>query len=146
MIVVGAASNVFAVALAAVPARITSSRRQLADWLSSAGVTPCQAHDILLAVSEAVTNAIEHGSRRDAGKLVTVRASVCDETVTATVSDSGRWIHPAPHAASLTQRGRGLIIIRAVANSVEIARTAFGTQITMQFDVPERVEHAANQN
>ncbi len=146
MIVVGTASNAFAIVLAAVPARITSSRHQLADWLSSAGVAPPQTHDILLAVSEAVTNAIEHGSRCDAGKLVSIRASVCDETLTATVSDSGRWIPPPPLAASPKQSRRGLIIIRAVANSVEIARTAFGTQITMQFDVPELLEHAAHQN
>jgi anti-sigma regulatory factor (Ser/Thr protein kinase) len=81
-------------------------------------------HDILLAVSEAVTNVIEHGSGCDASKLVSVQASVHNQAVTATVSDSGRWIDSPPRPDSPTQRGRGLILINGLANNVDIARTA----------------------
>jgi anti-sigma regulatory factor (Ser/Thr protein kinase) len=125
----------FGVVLAAVPAHITLARHQLTRWLGDIGVSAPRSHDIVLAVNEAVTNAIEHGSSCDASKVVSVHASAHADTLTATVSDSGRWIH-SPPPATPTQRGRGLILIRALANNVEILRTALGTQLTMQFDVP----------
>ncbi len=125
----------FATVLTAVPAHVATARHRLARWLSDVAVVPSRVHDITLAVSEAVTNAIEHGSGCDASKLVSVQASVHNQALTATVSDSGRWIDSPPRPDSPTQRGRGLILIDGLTNSVDIARTATGTQITMQFDI-----------
>lgn len=129
-------SNSFAAVLAALPAHAATSRHQLARWLSDVAVTQPRARDIVLAVNEAVTNAIEHGSGCDASRLVAIRASLRDETVTATVSDSGRWTHSAHHVANAAQRGHGLTLIKRLTNNVDIVRTAKGTQITMQFDIP----------
>src|SRR5438128_1600127 len=72
----------FATVLAAAPAHVATSRHQLARWLKDVAVVPSRVPDILLAVSEAVTNAIEHGSRCDASKLVSVQALVRDRAVT----------------------------------------------------------------
>ncbi len=125
----------FATVLAAVPAHVATSRHQLARWLSDVDVVEPRTQDILLAVSEAVTNAIEHGSRCDASKLVSVQASVRDQGVTAKISDSGRWIDSTPRADIPSHRGRGLLLMNGLADSVSIARTAEGTHITMEFDV-----------
>ncbi len=125
----------FATVLTAVPAHVATSRHQLARWLSDVAVVQPRIQDILLAVSEAITNAIEHGSRCDASKLVSIQASVRDQAVTAKISDSGRWFDSPPSPDRPSQRGRGLILMNGLADSVDIARTAEGTHITMQFDI-----------
>ena len=127
-------AKIFAVVLAATPINVTTSRHDLARWLQKLALTADQRDEILLAVSEAVTNAIEHGSGCDESKRVSIRASVRDRAVTATVKDTGRWI-PVDHAsAARKHRGRGLILIREFADKVDIVRTAEGTEITMRFD------------
>ncbi len=127
-------ANIFAVVLPATPMSVTRSRHALARWLRTLALTPDQLDEILLAVSEAVTNAIEHGSRCDESKRVSIRASVRDRAVTATVKDTGRWIPVDPGAAARRHRGRGLILIRELADNVDIACTIEGTEITMRFD------------
>ncbi len=126
-------ANIFAVVLAATPISITRSRHELARWLQTLALDPDQVDEILLAVSEAVTNAIEHGSSCDESKRVSIRASLRDRAVTATVTDTGRWI-PVPHgSATRNHRGRGLILIREFADDVDIVCTTEGTEIIMRF-------------
>jgi anti-sigma regulatory factor (Ser/Thr protein kinase) len=127
-------ANIFAVVLAATPISVTTSRKDLARWLRKLALTADQRDEILLAVSEAVTNAIEHGSGCDESKRVSIRASVRDRAVTATVKDTGRWIPVDRAAAARKHRGRGLQLIREFADKVDIARTAEGTEIVMRFD------------
>lgn len=130
----------FAVQLAAAPEHLRASRHQFARWLSDIQVPPFRSHDILLAVGEAATNAIEHGSRLDATQVVSVRASVRDEIVTVTVSDRGCWINPSKSPATPSRhRGRGLYLINELANKVDINGSAHGTHVTMQFDVSEEI-------
>jgi anti-sigma regulatory factor (Ser/Thr protein kinase) len=124
----------FALALAAIPTHVTTSRREFGHWLRTVAPTPLRADDILLAVSEAVTNAIEHGSGCDAGKRVSIRASIRNEALSVTVRDFGRWIPASQNLASRIHRGRGLILINEFADKVDIVRTGNGTRITMQFD------------
>jgi anti-sigma regulatory factor (Ser/Thr protein kinase) len=127
-------ANIFAVVLAATPISVTTSRHDLARWLQTLALTADQRDEILLAVSEAVTNAIEHGSGCDESKRVSIRASVRGHAVTATVKDTGRWI-PVDHAsAARKHRGRGLLLIRELADEVDIVCTTEGTEITMRFD------------
>ncbi len=120
--------------LAAAPGNVTTARHQLAQWLDHIAVDLSRAQDIVLAVNEAVTNAIEHGSGCDDSKLVSVQAAVHDETLIARVSDSGHWIHSLHHPISSKHGGRGLILIKQLTNSVDILRTPTGTHVTMRFD------------
>jgi anti-sigma regulatory factor (Ser/Thr protein kinase) len=130
----------FAVALPAMPEHVRTSRHKLAQWLSGTVITSARMSDILLAVGEAVANSVEHGSQLDPARLVSMRASICDEILTVTVSDQGCWIHPPkPSAAPSRDRGRGLFLINELANQVDINRSAQGTQITMQFDVSQEI-------
>jgi anti-sigma regulatory factor (Ser/Thr protein kinase) len=127
-------ANIFAVVLAATPISVTTSRHDLARWLQALALTADQRDEILLAVSEAVTNAIEHGSGCDESKRVSIRASVRGHAVTATVKDTGRWI-PVDHvSATRKHRGRGLLLIRELADNVDIVSTIDGTEVTIRFD------------
>jgi anti-sigma regulatory factor (Ser/Thr protein kinase) len=136
---IGRRDTLFAVVMAATPANVTKSRHQFARWLGAFALSKPRTDEILLAVTEAVTNAIEHGSGCDGSKFVELRAWRHDKSMTITVSDSGRWISPAARAPGAhTHRGRGLMLIDAFADNVDIFRAADGTRITMQFDTSDR--------
>jgi anti-sigma regulatory factor (Ser/Thr protein kinase) len=134
-------TSFFAGEWGATPENVVTARHQFAEWLKDLALDADQALDILLAVSEAVTNAMEHGSRFDATLLVSLQATLHGESLTVTVNDHGRWLEPSDHPPTRSQhRGRGLHLINELAVDVNIAGSADGTQITMRFDVASQIE------
>jgi anti-sigma regulatory factor (Ser/Thr protein kinase) len=129
-----AAARSFATVLPAVPAQIPTARRQLRGWLDSIAAVPHREEDILLATGEAVTNAIEHGSRCEARRTVSVEAFVRGETVAVTVSDTGSWAGDSSASLRSHRRGRGLTLIGGLADRVATVRTAAGTRVTLEFE------------
>lgn len=86
--------------------------------------------DVLVSVSEAWNNGIEHGSGFDPLKTVAVEIFLRDGVVSASVTDRGGWKHRADSARP-SYRGHGLAVIRALSEEVTTAWTAFGTCVTM---------------
>ncbi len=135
-----ATARSFATVLAATPTTIPQARHRLRHWLTGIAVDPRRAADILLATGEAVSNAIEHGSGGDPLRTVSVEAFVRGHTVTATVSDTGRWSGDSSASQRSLRGGRGLTMINGLADHVKTVRTAHGTRITLSFHhavVPE---------
>src|SRR5271156_1502965 len=124
----------FATVVPAALGHIAEARHRLRDWLAGVAVDPRREADILLATGEAVTNAIEHGSGGDARKTVSIEAFVRGHTVTAAVSDAGRWSGDSSASQRSLQRGRGLTMINGLADQVKTARTTHGTRITLSFE------------
>ncbi len=114
--------------------QVPQMRQQLRRWLAAAGVEPSRQYDILLAVGEAVTNAIEHGSHSDSGRTVAIEAFSRGQSVAATVTDSGEWSTDSSASHREARRGRGLTLINGLADHVDTVRTTQGTSITMEFD------------
>jgi anti-sigma regulatory factor (Ser/Thr protein kinase) len=123
----------FATVVPATPANIPQARHRLRDWLIGIAVDPRRVADILLATGEAVSNAIEHGSGGDSLRTVSVEAFVRGHTVTATVSDTGRWSGDSSASQRSLRGGRGLTMINGLADHVKTVRTAHGTRITLDF-------------
>jgi anti-sigma regulatory factor (Ser/Thr protein kinase) len=123
----------FATVLPAAPVNIPEARHRLRDWLTGIAVDPPRVVDILLATGEAVTNAIEHGSGGDSLRTVSIEAFVRGHTVTATVSDTGRWSGDSSASQRSLRGGRGLTMINGLADDVKTVRTAHGTRITLTF-------------
>jgi anti-sigma regulatory factor (Ser/Thr protein kinase) len=115
--------------LPAIPASLAVIRAHLRSWLPSAAVSPATAADILLAVGEAASNAIEHAVRgvaRDVVVEVTARATTTG--LALTVQDNGRWrTGPAPG-----QRGHGSRLMRALVDTVTITPSPQGTTVEMR--------------
>lgn len=128
------AARSFATVLPAVPAQIPVGRGRLRDWLAGIAVPPQREMDILLAIGEAVTNAIEHGSRSEPRKTVSVEAFLREGTVSVTVSDTGRWLGDSSASLRSRRRGRGLTLMSGLADRVDTVRTPAGTQVTLEFD------------
>jgi serine/threonine-protein kinase RsbW len=102
-------------------------RRDLRNWLAANEVDADSTEAVLLACSEAVANAIEHGYRDDPFGTVEVSASVSARAVEIRVSDRGTW-RPARTDVA---RGRGLQLIRQVMDQVGFERGG-GTTVTMR--------------
>jgi serine/threonine-protein kinase RsbW len=98
--------------------------------------------DVLLALDEAVSNAIRHGSRGGEQVLVTVESD--DEWVEMTVRDGGptpRLPHlPAEPPAVLQTGGRGLWLILQLVDEVRLQRIEDGTRLTMRRRVTSNVD------
>ena len=127
------------------------ARRLLRQWLTGQRWPPDEADDLVLAVSEAVTNAVEHAY--PTGHFGTVRLEANEiagpdgaRHVVATVSDDGRW-RPPPRDPG--NRGRGLAMMRAATYALRLDNTGTGTRVTMTSrpvprDAHTSPEHSTN--
>lgn len=109
------------------PVQIALLRKDLRGWLVSHDVDDQSTQAVLLACSEAVANAIEHGYRDDPFGIVDVTATISADAIEVKVTDRGDW----KGSASDVSRGRGLQLIRQVMDQVTFDRTD-GTTVTMR--------------
>ena len=115
-------------------------RRTVARTL--AGVDDDVVADVLLALDEAVSNAIRHGSRGGASVAVTVRSD--GEWVEMSVHDGGPTPRlprlPAKAPPALQTGGRGLWLILQLVDEVRLRRVGDGTQLTLRRRAASRVD------
>jgi serine/threonine-protein kinase RsbW len=109
------------------PVQIALLRKDLRGWLVSHGIDDESTQAVLLACSEAVANAIEHGYRNDPLGVVDVLATVSPEAVDVRVTDHGVWSEPT----SGGPRGRGVYLIHQVMDEVSFDHGE-GTTVTMR--------------
>jgi serine/threonine-protein kinase RsbW len=111
-------------------------REVLHAWLDrTVDISAERACDIVLATDEAVTNAVEHAYRDFAGAgLVTLDLSYHAPTarIEIRVTDQGHWREPAPTPITAT-RGRGLILMRKLADACTVAGRTDGTSVSLLF-------------
>jgi serine/threonine-protein kinase RsbW len=98
--------------------------------------------DVLLALDEAVSNAIRHGSR--AGDPVEVSVESDSEWVEMTVRDGGPTPRlprlPDEPPPALNTGGRGLWLILQLVDEVRLQQIGAGTRLTMRRRVSTRVD------
>jgi anti-sigma regulatory factor (Ser/Thr protein kinase) len=111
------------------PARaetLAGMRPLLRRWLDRWGAEPDEIYDITVAVQEASANAIEHAY--GPGRATFEVEAVHDRgVITVCVRDRGRWRAPRG-----THRGRGLSMMRALMESVEVDPGEHGTTVVLQ--------------
>jgi anti-sigma regulatory factor (Ser/Thr protein kinase) len=98
------------------------ARDEVGSWLARHRWPPEESHDIVYAVSEAVSNVCEHAYHRQEAGTVQVAARVehpssSTRRVRVAVTDEGRWQHRAGRPFT---RGRGLRVIRALMAGVRL--------------------------
>ncbi len=115
------------------PRDLGEMRRAFSAWLQereAAGfvVEHQHANDLVLAVNEACTNALEHGCRDDRGATVVLSAEVdAGGVLVVQVQDPGRWL-PRDEASF---GGRGLGIIESLVDRLTIAPGGEGRDGTL---------------
>lgn len=127
-----------------VPARLTSLafvRSAIACMLDRDSRSSEETGRLLLAVGEAVTNAIEHGSTR--WGVVDVEVTLQPALARLVVTDQGDPTRPpridlaAPPPPEGSLRGRGLLIMRELSDEIHVEPVGDGTRLTMLFARPQ---------
>jgi anti-sigma regulatory factor (Ser/Thr protein kinase) len=115
------------------PKSLGTLRRTLGRWLEPLGASPVESNDIQVSCHEACSNAMEHGYRfREA--IIDVDAEFDGSQVVLTVADAGGW-----REKRASDRGRGLDLIRALMDEVEIEPSDAGTVVRMRKQLAEPV-------
>jgi anti-sigma regulatory factor (Ser/Thr protein kinase) len=118
-----------AITLGAAPESAALARRELAPLAKAARV---DIDSVLLAVSEAITNAVIHGYRGDASGVVEVQGRADSGGLTVIVSDGGVGMSPNPESPGI---GLGVPLMIRFADRVTFDAVAGGgTRVTMRFD------------
>jgi anti-sigma regulatory factor (Ser/Thr protein kinase) len=105
---------------------ISLARRRLRDWLT-VDVSSELVEDLVLAVYEAMANAVEHGYADCPHGPVRLQARRSSAHILITVSDDGSWRVPTTDRF----RGRGLPLMRLLTEDVHIAAGPAGTVVRL---------------
>jgi len=92
------------------------ARRAISEFLHSHGADPRALADVMLALSEVVTNAVVHGYRGGEGE-VRVAAEHADDQLLLSVADRGHGMAPRADSPGL---GVGLPLVGRIASRVDI--------------------------
>ena len=109
--------------------QLAPTRAALRTWLTRARVDPVQTQDMVIAVGEAIANAIEHGHRHSPEGIITLRATALVDQVQLTIVDTGSWKPPQP--ANDPPSGRGITLMRALMHDVAILPDTAGTTVQL---------------
>ncbi|MCB0793709.1 MAG: ATP-binding protein, partial [Flavobacteriales bacterium] len=118
---------------------IQVAERFIDDLCSKLEVHESQYGNILIALTEAVNNAIHHGNRQDPSKKVSMGHVVKDGNLIVQISDEGPGFDhehlPDPTDPQNIEKphGRGVFLMRALASSVEFAEN--GSTVTLAFSL-----------
>jgi GAF domain-containing protein/anti-sigma regulatory factor (Ser/Thr protein kinase) len=116
--------------LPAEPPVLASLRRTLRQWLEIHGATEMETYDVLVAVTEAAANAVEHAyGPVDAAFDVEAEMTGGGE-VSVVVCDQGRWRPPRGH-----NRGRGTLLMQELMDHFEVATSDEGTVVRMRLQL-----------
>lgn len=120
--------SMFSHVFPAAPGELAGLRERLRAWLEQNGVSEDVERGVVLAVSEAAANAVEHGYRCDGTSIVTVTGRLAGSQLELSVHDEGGW----RESPGSTDRGRGLGIIRAIVDEMSVGRVAGATVVRMR--------------
>jgi serine phosphatase RsbU (regulator of sigma subunit)/anti-sigma regulatory factor (Ser/Thr protein kinase) len=116
----------FHTTLRADPTELSRLRRLLMRWLRLTQASAQEIYDITIAAGEACANAIEHAYGAKAARFE-VEGTLEGGAVCLRVRDFGRWRAPRGE-----HRGRGLQLIEALMEDVEIESGERGTEVKMR--------------
>jgi anti-sigma regulatory factor (Ser/Thr protein kinase) len=104
------------------------------------GFTADERYQLKLSMSEAVTNAIQHGSSSE-GDPIWLSAVAEGDALAFYVQDTGRFVPRVRRGGDLPESGRGLDFMRRLMDEVDLRPGAEGTLVRFA----KRKENAATQ-
>jgi anti-sigma regulatory factor (Ser/Thr protein kinase) len=122
----------FSFTFTALPLAVPLVRRSLERFARKLGLDDDSRFSLLTAVGEAMANAVEHAYSGVPG-LVRVHAQAGDEHLIVTIEDEGKW-KPAQRR---DERGRGLPLMRALMDGVEIRTHQARTEVRLTMALRE---------
>jgi serine/threonine-protein kinase RsbW len=98
-------------------------------------------YNILIAITEAVNNAIVHGNHYDQNKNVRFEVYASQKGIEVLVQDEGIGFNPediedcTKEENLLKDSGRGIFIMQSLSDEFEISNTGSGTLFRMYFGI-----------
>jgi anti-sigma regulatory factor (Ser/Thr protein kinase) len=105
---------------------LAAMRPLLRRWLDRWGAAEDEAYDIIVAVQEASANAVEHAYAPGEATF-DVSAEHAHGVITFTIRDRGNWRAPRGQ-----HRGRGLSMMRALMEDVDVTHDERGTLVVLR--------------
>jgi anti-sigma regulatory factor (Ser/Thr protein kinase) len=112
--------------LSADPSEATKLRNELRGWMSEAGINGPTGHDVVLAVDEAFSNAIQHPINR-ASQEITISGDIFEQRLIVRIADKGRW----QTSVDPTRAHYGHHLMDKLMDRVEIDQHHTGTIVTL---------------
>jgi serine/threonine-protein kinase RsbW len=115
---------------------VAAFRRHIRDWLDTAvDLDDEKLSDIVLSTDEALSNCADHAYRDmidDGNMALQTSYDLLEGAITVCITDFGRWTEPEDRAGS-RRRGRGLVLMRALADECHVDGGAHGTTVRLRF-------------
>jgi len=127
-------ATTFTFTFTALPMAVPLVRRSLERYADAIGLNDARCFALIAATGEALANAVEHAYAGTPG-LVRVHAETGDGVLHVVVEDDGKW-KPAQRR---DERGRGLPLMRALVDAVEIRTHQARTEVRLSIalDAPQ---------
>ena len=132
--------HVFEAEFPADPRTVFEVRTRFEEFIRPHGLNGEDLEAVKVAVSEAYTNAVCHGSPNGVGNRVRVRFEVSgDRCLSVEVWDQGLGFQPVvglPDSQEWKPSGRGLFLIAALMDQVHFEPAEHGTRVRMTKQLP----------
>jgi serine/threonine-protein kinase RsbW len=121
--------------LPATAQNVALARRMLDDVTIRLGLSEDDRAQLKLALSEACTNAVQHGSPRGSENAFHVRCEVREQRLIMEVRDEGEGFEYSgtslPNPCELTSSGRGLFLMHYLVDGLELIRHPDGMVVRL---------------
>jgi len=116
-------------------AAMIAARDRIMDFLHEHNLGEPEEIDVLVALQEALANAVVHGCKNDPSQVVRCSVEVDTDAVTIVITDPGEGFDTkancgAENKPNLTEHGRGLCLIRALMD--EVSYSHGGSEVTLK--------------
>ncbi len=114
-------------------AELVVVRDRLAQALARCGWSEVDTFRVLLCADEVMANALAHGGGDAATINVQFRVSADEASIVAT-DNHPTWSVPPAHTAlpdESSEHGRGLILMRALADTLRVTTSSLGTSVAL---------------
>jgi anti-sigma regulatory factor (Ser/Thr protein kinase) len=116
------------------PDQLALIRAEARRWLAPQPLTEQAQKDIVLAVNEAATNAIEHAYSPDCvNPIVELTFWTESDAASIEIADRGAWRPPSPQPVG---RGLGIAVMQRLMQSVVIHPSEHGTRVLLTHPLP----------
>ncbi|HEU4718674.1 MAG TPA: ATP-binding protein [Bacteroidia bacterium] len=125
------------ISISSVPGNIGIIEKLINEICTACNVSEDYYGNILVAVTEAVNNAMQHGNRYDPQKNVNLNVSATDNALMFSISDQGPGFDynnlPDPTNPENLEKpnGRGVFLMRHLADKVEFSDN--GKSVSLEF-------------
>lgn len=111
-------------------AQVGRVRAMLRETADAVGMDAAQAYDLLVAVTEAIGNALVHGEA-DSENRIDVRWGVEDDMLVVCVGDCGRYSAADTLEPERADHGRGIGVMRLLVDDMTIEARDDGTRVRL---------------